>query len=46
LIDDNEKADERERSNTIFFYENVAVLFENVFRISERKRKKIKKEEI
>jgi len=46
LIADNEKADERERSNMIFFYENVTVLFENVFTIWERKRKKMTKEKI
>jgi len=46
LVADNDKADERERSNMIFFYENVTVLFENVFKIWERKRKKMTKEEI
>jgi len=30
----------------IFFYENVTVLFENVFTIWERKRKKMTKEKI
>ena len=46
LVADNDKADERERSNMIFFYENVTVLFENVFQIWKRKRKKMTREEI
>jgi hypothetical protein len=44
LIADNEKANEHERSNMIFFYENVKELFENVFEIW--KRKKMSREEI
>jgi hypothetical protein len=46
LVADNDQADERERSNMIFFYENVTVLFENVFKIWKRKRKKMTREEI
>lgn len=46
LVVDNDKADERERSNMIFFYENVKELFENVFEIWKRKRKKMTREEI
>ena len=33
LTADNEKADERERSNMIFFYEHATELFENLFKI-------------
>jgi hypothetical protein len=46
LVADNDKADERERSNMIFFYENVIELFENVFEIWKRKREKMTREEI
>jgi hypothetical protein len=38
----NDKADERERSNMIFFYEKVIVLLENVSKIWERKKEAIK----
>jgi hypothetical protein len=37
----NDKADERERSNMIFFYEKVIVLLENVSKIWERKKEAI-----
>ncbi|HEU5053904.1 MAG TPA: hypothetical protein VFT78_12365 [Hanamia sp.] len=33
LTSDNDKADERERSNMIFFYEHATEFFENVFKI-------------
>jgi len=46
LVSDNDKADERERSNMIFFYEQTTEFFKTTSVLSERKRKKMTREEI
>jgi len=46
LVSDNDKADERERSNMIFFYEQATEFFKITSDLWERKRKKMSREEI